>query len=540
MVAYIDNMNKKNLLLIFLILIGVGVGARIWLFGGIPASLYWDEVAIGLDARSLLQTGKDLNNHHWFQTLFRSYGDYKAPVYIWLVTLLGKIFSVNEVIIRLPSLLSSFLTAWLLFRLVKLTAAKNSFLPFLVTVSYLIMPWSIHFSRIGMESHLSLFWLVLSVYLMVVAAKKNQPVKIIVSAMAICVGIYTYITLRVLALPFFITGFLIYHFPRLKKHLWAFLVGLGMIIVSILILTRSPDYQISQQYRLSNDNLITSTSYIDQSSPIIEDSGNTLIARVFQHRYIYKTREYLVNYFSHFSPQFLFVTGDDNLRHHSGFGGQLLLIQGLFLFLGCLSLAKYRNKESLLIISWLLLSPVVSALVNESPHASRAIYMIIPLSWLIGLGIDWLFKHTCKSTKSIVALICFGLLLINLTVYLHDYFKHYPERSAAAWLVPYKQAAIYYVDHPTDKPVYVTDQWYQPGLYFAFYQNIDTMTLQQNRSNYLDNLGNFTFSLPVQKCPSDSFCVVSPDWQPDTSEIINEIPGTDQLVIKQSYVEENN
>ena len=193
MVAYIDNMNKKNLLLIFLILIGVGIGARIWLFGNIPASLYWDEVAIGLDARSLLQTGKDLNNHHWFQTLFRSYGDYKAPVYIWLVTLSGKVFSVNEVIIRLPSLFSSFLTAWLLFQLVKLTAAKNSFLPFLVTVSYLIMPWSIHFSRIGMESHLSLFWLVLSVYLMVVAAKRKQPVKIIASAMAICIGIYTYI-----------------------------------------------------------------------------------------------------------------------------------------------------------------------------------------------------------------------------------------------------------------------------------------------------------------------------------------------------------
>ncbi|MCG2692235.1 hypothetical protein L6272_05415, partial [Microgenomates group bacterium] len=134
----------KKVLIILLFSLGLlGLTARFWQFGQVPLSLYWDEAAIGLDARSLLTTGKDLNGNSWLQPLFFSYGDYKAPVYIWLVTLLGKTISVSELTVRLPSLLASLGIAWLLFK----------WLGSFVAISYLIMPWSLHFSRIGFESH---------------------------------------------------------------------------------------------------------------------------------------------------------------------------------------------------------------------------------------------------------------------------------------------------------------------------------------------------------------------------------------------------
>ena len=165
----------KKLLLILLILLGlIGLIARIYQFSQVPVSLYWDEVAVGLDARSLLQTGLDLNQHSLLQPIFISYGDYKAPVFIWLVTLLGKFISVTELTVRLPSLLASLGVAWLLYK----------WLGSFVAISFLIMPWSIHFSRIGFESHISLFWLVLSVYLMI----KKKP---IFSSLAVILGIYT-------------------------------------------------------------------------------------------------------------------------------------------------------------------------------------------------------------------------------------------------------------------------------------------------------------------------------------------------------------
>ena len=438
-------MQKKLLIIILLSLGLIGLLARVWQFGQIPVSLYWDEAAIGLDARSLLATGKDLNGQSWLQPIFISYGDYKAPVYIWLTTLLGKFLSVSELTVRLPSLLASLGVAWLLFKWLG---------PF-VAISFLIMPWSIHFSRIGFESHLSLFWLVLAVYLVI-------SKKLIFASLAVILGIYTYVSLRFLAPSLFIITFLLYSRTKITQ----FILGSALIGISLIIMVKSPDYAASQQYRLSNNNLITSA----ERKPA-------------------KLKQFVTNYSAYFSPQFLLLSGDPNLRHHSGFGGELLLIQGLLFLAGLVALLNYRRKETWLVLSWLFLSPIVAALVNETPHASRAIYMMIPLAWLIGLG--W------SRLKRFWALIIGLFLIVNLSVYLHDYFIHYPARSALAWINPYKQSALRFKAAPPTQPVYISDKLYQPELYFAFYLN----DLSLFRSNQ-----RFYYYLP-SVCPQEAICL---------------------------------
>jgi len=415
------------------LLIILGILARLFQFGQVPESLYWDEVAIGLDARSLIQTSRDLVGNSWFQPLFVSYGDFKAPVYIWLVTLLGKIFGTGEGVIRLPSLIASFGTAWLIFKLFGRFAAA----------SFLIMPWAIHFSRIGFESHLSLFWLTLMVWLIV---KNNY-----LAAVSGVLGIFSYISLRLIAPVLFLI------FARSKGIKYA-LISLIILAVGSLWLTTSPNYAASQQYRLSNDNLIT--------APIGK---------------IEKGRKFLSNYFDFFEPKFLVASGDPNLRHHSGFGGELLLIQGLLVIVGLAA------KPSRLMILWLLLSPIVAALVNETPHASRAVYMIVPLAYLAGLGWQKLAKNKLLSWLIIAG------LTINLLVYLHDYFIHYPKRSEFAWIKPYKDAAMLRYD----RPVYVSPKLYRPELYFAFYQN-DLMLIKPNQK--------FFYNLP-SVCPEGAICL---------------------------------
>ena len=500
-------------------LIILGLFARLWQFSKIPISLYWDEVAIGLDARSLLVTGRDLNNNHWLQALFYSYGDYKAPVYIWLTTTFSKFFSVSELTVRLPSLLASLATAFLFYKLIKLVSSKKSKLALYSLISFLIMPWSIHFAKIGMESNLSLFWLILSTYLIIYSAKKNKPFYLLFAALASSLGIYSYISLRIIAPILFISTFTIYHFnfSKFKSRLFPLLFSLVIMLLSLIVLTKSPGYSASQIYRLSNDNLIRSTTYIDKSVKALKDNEFSLSARIFHHRYLYKTREYLANYAQYFGPKFLFLSGDPNFRHHSGFGGQLLYIQGIFLIIGLLSLIKYSKKEIILLLTWLLLSPAIAALVNETPHASRSIYMIIPLAWLIGLGIDWSFKNIKSKLKPALSFIIIFSLSLNLILYLHDYFSHYPQRSAFAWLNPYKQSALYLKNNPTDKKVYVTGQFYQPWLYFSFYADIDKDKLN--------------FNLPAS-CPENSLCIVTPDWQTEKTDTITEIPNTDELVVK--------
>ncbi|MCD8527481.1 hypothetical protein LRY65_04750 [Candidatus Woesebacteria bacterium] len=72
-------------------------------FGQVPVSLYWDEMAIWNDARSIATTGLDLHGRSWFQPLFISYGDYKLPVYIWFVSFVSRFVDSAALAVRLPS-----------------------------------------------------------------------------------------------------------------------------------------------------------------------------------------------------------------------------------------------------------------------------------------------------------------------------------------------------------------------------------------------------------------------------------------------------
>jgi len=368
------------------------------------------------------------------------------------------------------------------------------------------MPWSIHFSRIAMESHLSMFLLLLSVYLAILSSYSKKPWLLLLSALSASLGIYTYISLRVIVPIMHLITFILFN-KKSKKSLIYFLFGILLITASIIFLIKSPNYQASQDYRLSNDNLITSTTHIEKSVAA-QTNPNLLISRIINHRYLYKLEDYTTNYLSHFSAQFLLFTGDQNLRHHSGFGGQLLLVQGIFLILGLFALfTKVNKKTRYLIISWLLLSPIISALVNEVPHASRSIYLIIPLAWLVGLGLSQL-----KPKLLYISLLA---LLINLFLFSHYYFNHCPQASLEAWVNPYKQAALFIKDNPSNKDIYVTNQFYQPGLYFKFYAGKQIKELSNT-------------------CPQNALCITTPEWQSEITSLVSTIPGTTQLVIKQS------
>ena len=85
-------------------LIGIVVLAfilRFFMLGQNPPSLNWDETSIGYNAYSILKTGKDEYGTS-FPIEFRSFDDYKPPVYIYLDVLPVTIFGLTEFAVRFP------------------------------------------------------------------------------------------------------------------------------------------------------------------------------------------------------------------------------------------------------------------------------------------------------------------------------------------------------------------------------------------------------------------------------------------------------
>src|SRR3989344_946993 len=96
------------------IIIIVALGLRLVNLSEVPPGLNRDEAAIGYTSYSLIQTGKDEYGKLW-PLSFKSFGDWKVPVYFYLLLPFVKLLGLTEFSVRLPSLFLAPATVLLTF-----------------------------------------------------------------------------------------------------------------------------------------------------------------------------------------------------------------------------------------------------------------------------------------------------------------------------------------------------------------------------------------------------------------------------------------
>lgn len=491
-------MKKKQHCLLIIIIFVLAAFLRFYQLGNNPVSLYWDEAAIALDAYSLNETGKDMNGMNIWQPVFGSYGDFKAPVLIILSTFSVHFLGMNAFAIRLPIALISLLTLWIIYLLVKelLTFDKEikqkyHLLPIMTLFILAIAPWPVHFSRIAFESSLSVFFLILSLFLFIKGIKKSHYL-LILSVIAAIIAVYSYYSLRVI-MPLFVIVLTLIFFKKIwPKKIITLILASVLFVVAILPILGSPYYARSQDYRLNNNNLIRQTQLITESSVYLERYQSNPIAKLVYHRYIFWMRDFLKNYLSHFSLDFLFISGDQNLRQHSGYWGEFFVILLPIYLLGIYLLIKnIKSKTSQFLLFFLLFSPIPASMVYEVPHASRAIYLFIPFSIIIAWGLTELIRNFTRLKEKLVTnfliFIVISAILINAIFYYLDYFIDYPKRSSAAWLYQYNQVAEYIKDHYQEYRTITIDERYWFPRIFIYYQFPELIIELQNLKNAMLN-----------------------------------------------------
>ena len=135
---------KNNFLLFFILLFFLIT--RLYQIESVPASLYWDEASIAVNAYSVALTGRD----EWgdlFPLHFRAFGEFKLPVYIYSVAVFEKFLGLSELAVRLPAVLFSFGTILLTYLLaLKIFNQKTTALLSAFFLSILPMINSVHIS----------------------------------------------------------------------------------------------------------------------------------------------------------------------------------------------------------------------------------------------------------------------------------------------------------------------------------------------------------------------------------------------------------
>jgi 4-amino-4-deoxy-L-arabinose transferase-like glycosyltransferase len=196
-------MTKKQWLLLIIILI-IAIFLRFFQLGKTPQGFYLDEAALGYNAYSLMETGKDEFGKSW-PILFRSFGDFKAPVYTYLLIPIYKIFGMNVWTTRSLSATMGVIGIWFCFWLIKNLSKKTN----LALISILLLsisPWHLIFSRTSYETNVAFTFFIIALWSFY-KFKQNRKYLILAAIMA-ALSFLTYHSERVIVPLVFLVLFI--------------------------------------------------------------------------------------------------------------------------------------------------------------------------------------------------------------------------------------------------------------------------------------------------------------------------------------------
>lgn len=504
-----------------------------------PPSLNWDEISHGYNAYSIANTGRD----EWgvfLPNIFRAYGDYKLPVYIYLTIPPILIFGLNEFSIRFISTLAGCLiilfTYLLTSELLKdhkpksKTKWDSKTIPLISTFLVAIEPWTFFISRGAFEANLALFFIVSGTYYFLFGIKK--PRNLIISSILFGLSIWTYNSARVF-LPIFLPAVLFLYRKEIQ-NIWQknkSSIAYSLLIISLFFLPMF--YQLVNQDGQARFSKVT---ILDQGAidRIIANreanNWNPSIERVVFNRYTYFVYQTGTNFILHLNPKFLYLKGGTNYQFSVPENGVLYISGVLFFVVGLLSSLIKRDRVSVFILGWFFIGFLASSITREAPHVLRSI-TTLPMPMVItAIGFSQIISilEKMKFPRTEIARNAFysGLLLLPYIVavptYMIAYFDIYRTDFSLAWQHGYKEVTSYIKDKYNDYDVIIiTKKYGEPHEFLLFYGVSQNAPWKTADFSHTLNLVRYEQTDWFWVDRMDKFYFIN-DWQVRDREVQNE------------------
>ncbi|PIS09387.1 hypothetical protein COT75_01775 [Candidatus Beckwithbacteria bacterium CG10_big_fil_rev_8_21_14_0_10_34_10] len=515
--------NKKQKLILFLVFI-VAFFLRVLFLESVPVGLTDDEAAISYNAYLISQTGKD----EWGSFLpiqFRSFGDWKLPVYIYLLSIVFKFFPLSIFWTKIISVLLGSLTVVLLYYFVLLFLDKEKQKHSVALLSSLILvfnPWHIGLSRTASEVNIGLFFFIGALYFFkLFLENKLKKAYLFFGLIIALICFFSYHSYRILLPLTFIYLYFINRERKQRKKL-AVKIFLASIISAIFLFIFTQGKFLVRFYQLS---LFSNTGIVDELN---EFRGACLtkfpfsFCRLFFNKPVFWTKHLLFNYTSHLSPQFLFFPAFEKaysiLPHYPYFYSFSIL----FFIIGII--ASARNEKKRILYFLLLISPFGSALTGRG-NFTRAFPLVLPIVIFIALGMVYFFNFLKKIKLSFLILLPILVYCFFGFEFLISYFTYFPLRQARYSHYEYKPLFQYlkevesnynhiYISRANhDARQYIFYLFYfkiKPAEYFALEKDVE---VEDGGWAWVRKLGKFEFIDNVESLknyPEKSLLVVDP------------------------------
>jgi len=376
-----------------------------------------DESSIAYNAWSIARAGVDEHGVR-MPVYFAAFGEYKNPVYIYLLALVFKIAGPGILAARALSIALGFLAALALTFFARGTSARAfTFLAAIAT------PWLFETSRLVFE--VAAFPLALAIALLCVRSLGGPaPPRwtLIACAASLALVTYTYTAGRLLA-------------PLMVLGIWLVVPFRRAVIAWVM-------YAVLMIPALLNFRALTAR---------LSEVG---IAEHF-------------HYLATFTPRFLFLEGDTNARHHIAYGGMLLVTVALAALAGLVVTIRAARSDrwSRYLLFVFVIAPLPGALAPEAPHALRLIAVAVVIVIFAGIGVTALLEIPREAFRFALTMALFLALAAEGLAFRAKHNELGPLRVDdfdAAY--PYAFAAALRMQRPPivveESPYYIHAWWY--------------------------------------------------------------------------------
>jgi len=565
----------------------LGFVIRFYNVSSYPVSLNWDEASHGYNAYSILQTGKD----EWGMShpgIFRAFGDYKLPVYIYSLIPFIWIFGLNSFSVRLLSVLAgtfSIIGTYYLAHVIFSKSKSRDSVSVLASFFVAFSPWNIFLSRVAVEANLASALIIWGMYFFILGVdrvkNKSKSYQFHISSLLLGISMFTYNSARVFSPLIYVLLVIVYwkywgykitipiRIPLVSSKLakinktiktpvyYCHLSAFALMLFFVLLTVYQTLYTQGANARLTN------ISLLDQGAvnTINEARGSSnypiLINRILYNKVTYITKTATLSYLSYLNPKFWFYDGGRHYQFSLPNFPLLLWTSAPLIGIGIYSLIKKRGKPLRILFFWFLFAPIPASITRDNPHVLR-ILLLTPVPHILSaLGFMHLYNSISIRTLKYLFLTLFILIsTTQLSLFWSKYTTEYATNYAWTWQSGSKDLVKYIKSkYPNYDQIYVTKKYGEPHIFFAFYWPWNVLDFQQNKQweyrdagtkyawYWINKLDKITFvndwEMNKIKCSPNKKClrvdisdIIAPGWQ--KLDTIKDFAGKEVYIISES------
>ena len=475
-----------------------------------PPGFYIDESSIAYNAHTIARAGCDENGIPW-PLYFRAFGDYKNPVYIYI---LAGLFRLAGPSILIPRLLGAGLVvlAAATLGLLALRWSRSRIVALLIGISVLITPWLFELGHVAMEVALYPFACALFLFCLHRATGKTKwgATEVVALAATLALLTYSYSIGRLLG-PLLAIGLLLFWTRDRWPGVLATWVTYALLISPIVAFSTKHPGALTERFQI--------ITYLNPGIGFVE-----------------VVSEFAKHYLANLNPWRLLVRGDpnpDQIVHVFGTG---LFLAPIFVFsitgVGLILRRAQREPWSRYLLYAFAVSIVPASLTKESFHMLRLIAVPVFLLVFAIPGIAWFSE---RSRRAIL------VTLLGLTSLQAVWFQWNYHRTAGTA----RRVHLFDAEYPTKifepaiasaaNPIYIADALWIPGYIQAYWygtlKGIDLSRFHRLAPDQPVPLGGLVISTE-ENCPGCEILATAP---PYTLAVVKEAPRPRQPLPREAF-----